>query len=128
MTNQEKREIRQYIDNAIKAYIDSAIRKTVNELKKQGLINEDHKAGYAEVITRLKVYYKNNKQDEALTDALSKLQDDPYIDIIPLYYFSMYTLEQIASVYNCDLSTITRNKKRLCKEIYKLLEGSKKDA
>lgn len=121
MTSQEKREIRNYIDNAIKAYIDSAIRGTVRELKKQGLINEDHKAGYAEVITRLKVYYKNDKHDEALTDALLKLQGDPYINIIPLYYCSGYTLEQIANIYSCEISTITRNKKRLCMEIYKLI-------
>ena len=121
MTSQEKREIRNYIDNAIKAYIDSAIRGTIHELKKQGLINEDHKAGYAEVVTRLKVYYKNDKHDEALTDALLKLQSDPYINIIPLYYFSGYTLEHIANIYSCEISTITRNKKRLCMEIYKLI-------
>lgn len=119
MTRNEKREIENYIDNAIKSYIDSAIRKTVRELTKQGLISENNAAGYAEIVTRLQAYYKNDLQDEAITEAISKLKNDPYIDIIPLFYYSNNTIEHIAGMFNCDPSTITRNKKRLCMEIYK---------
>lgn len=121
MTKQEEREIRQYIDRAIKVYIDSAIKKTVRELKKQGVINTDDSAGYAEAVARLKAYYKNDLQDDEITGALEKLSNDRYIDIIPLYFYSKNTIEHIASLYDVEISTITRNKKRLCMEIYKLI-------
>lgn len=121
MTKQEERQIRQYIDNAIKVYIDSAIKKTVRELKKQGVINTDDSAGYAEAVARLKAYYRNDLQDDEITGALEKLSNDRYIDIIPLYFYSNNTIEHIASLYGVEISTITRNKKRLCMEIYKLI-------
>lgn len=121
MTKYDERKIRQYIDNAIKAYIDSAIKKTVRELKKQGVVKTDDSAGYAEAVTRLKAYYKNDLQDDEITAALVKMSGDRYIDIIPLYYYSNKTIEHIASLYDVDISTITRNKKRLCMEIYRLI-------
>ena len=55
------------------------------------------------------------------------MKDDDYFDIIPLYYFTGNTIEHIASGYDVDISTITRNKKRLCYEIYMILEGKKND-
>ena len=113
MTDSEKLEIQAYIDNTIK--------KTVQELKKNGLINTDLKSGYDETVSKLKAYYLNDKDDENITKALDAIKDDVYFDIIPLYYLSNQTIEHIASMYNVDTSTITRNKKRLCMEIYKLI-------
>lgn len=113
MTNSEKLEIQ--------AYIDDTVKKTVQELKKNGLINADPKNGYEETVSKLRAYYQSDKDDESITKALDTLKDDVYFDIIPLYYLSNQTIEHIASMYNVDTSTITRNKKRLCMEIYKLI-------
>lgn len=113
MTDSEKLEIQ--------AYIDSTIKKTVQELKKNGLINTDPKNGYDKTVSKLRAYYQNDKDDERITKALDAIKDDVYFDIIPLYYLSNQTIEHIASMYNVDTSTITRNKKRLCMEIYKLI-------
>lgn len=112
MTDSEKLEIQ--------AYIDDTVKKTVQELKKNGLINTDSKSGYDEIVSRLRAFYQNDQDDKDIAQALYALKDDVYFDIIPLYYLSNQTIEHIASMYNVDTSTITRNKKRLCMEIYKL--------
>ena len=48
---------------------------------------------------------------------LYKLQNDPYYDVLPLRYFEGCTLEDIGIRFNCDHTTISRNKSRLVKEL-----------
>lgn len=113
MTAADKKEIQ--------AYIDAAIQSTIQGLKAQGIISPD--APLRLTTSRLHDYYKNDMQDADITRALERLKEDRYIDIIPLYYYSHNTIEHIASLYDVDVSTITRNKKRLCKEISKIIYG-----
>ena len=115
MTDNERREI--------KALIDATISETIKELKKQGLLSLDQCHSYTETQIRLYNYYQNDMQDEEITEALSRLQNDRYIDIIPLFYYSQNSIEHIASLYDVDASTITRNKKRLCLEISKYINN-----
>lgn len=89
---------------------------TVKELKKQGLLNNYDDVAYSEVSRALKSHYIDNNPDIAA--AIDVLRLDPYIDIIPLYYESECTIERIAEILDCDVSTVVRNKKRLCLEIY----------
>lgn len=111
MTNDDRQEI--------KAFIDATINEMIKELKKQGLLSKDHL--YNETQNRLYGYYQNDMQDEEITEALSRLQNDRYIDIIPLFYYAQNSIEHIASLYDVDTSTIVRNKKRLCLEISKYI-------
>ena len=113
MTNNERQEI--------EAYINAAIKGTIKELKREGFINADQSPGYMETLIRLSAYYQNDLQDEAITVALQRLQNDKYIDIIPLFYYAHNTIAHIAYLYDVDASTITRNKKRLCLEISKYI-------
>lgn len=103
----------------LKALIDATINETIKELKKQGFLSLDH--NYNETQNRLYGYYQNDMQDEEITEALSRLQNDKYIDIIPLFYYAQNSIEHIASLYDVDTSTITRNKKRLCLAISKYI-------
>ena len=48
-----------------------------------------------------------------IDDALAKLKDDPYFEIIPMKYFENKTREEIAEYFDVDVSTISRNKNRL---------------
>ena len=113
MTNDDRQEI--------KALIDAAISETIKGLKQHGLINSDQFNRYGETQARLFAYYRNDMQDDEITGALSRLQSDKYIDIIPLFYYSRNSIEHIANLYDVDESTITRNKKRLCLEISKYI-------
>lgn len=56
-----------------------------------------------------------------INSVLSKIQTDKYYEIITLKYFQNKTLEEIAEYFECETSTITRNKKRLLNEIKVLL-------
>lgn len=48
---------------------------------------------------------------------LAALQSDPYYKILEMRYFEGRTLEDIGLYFNCDHSTISRNKSRLVKEL-----------
>ena len=111
---------RQEIEEIIK---QTAIA-TIEELKAAGAIDQS-KMIYSDVEKLLRDYYKNDADNAPLEDALKKIRTDSYFDIIPLYYYSDNTIEHIASLYDVDTSTITRNKKRLCFKIHTLLEGEK---
>ena len=48
---------------------------------------------------------------------MAALKTDPYYDVLPMRYFDGRTLEDIGTYFNCDHSTISRNKSRLVKEL-----------
>lgn len=111
----------------INSTADKAAKKTVAELKAAGALKDNTSIIHKEVSKALRSYYQAGQKDKDLEEALSQLKDDIYIDIIPLYYYSGNTIEHIASAYDVDVSTITRNKKRLCYEIYELMGGATHD-
>lgn len=54
----------------------------------------------------------------ALMDrSLELLKNDPYYKILEMRYFDNRTLEDIAAYFNCDSSTVSRNRSRLVKEL-----------
>ena len=97
------------------------IKETVKELKRQGLLTDGR---YTDVSRQLRNYYKAmpGAEDADISKALQTLREDPYFEIIPLYYDGNVTLEDIAEIKGVDVSTVTRNKKRLCMMIYNFLE------
>lgn len=106
---------------------DRAAHKTVMQLKAAGALKDNNSIIHREISKALRSYYQNGQENKDLENALDQLKDDAYIDIIPLYYYSGNTIEHIAAAYDVDISTITRNKKRLCYEIYELMGGSGND-
>ena len=48
-----------------------------------------------------------------IDDALDTLKDDPYYDLISLRYFKGYSTEDLAEHFDCDVTTVRRNKNRL---------------
>ena len=48
-----------------------------------------------------------------IDNALEALVNDPYYELIDLRYFEGQSREEIATYFNCDVKTITRNKNRL---------------
>lgn len=48
---------------------------------------------------------------------LDALKSDPYYNVLEMRYFEGRTLEEIAVYFDCDTSTISRNRTRLVKEI-----------
>lgn len=105
-------------DEEIRDYINLTIRKTLGEIKKSGLMRDSSNVLYAEATELLSNYYSAGKSEASITYAIQSIRFDPYYRIIPLYFEKCYKLEAIAEELGVDISTIVRNKKRLCLEIY----------
>jgi hypothetical protein len=60
---------------------------------------------------------RTKRSVKLIDDALRKIAWDQYYRIIPEKYFEGKTHEQIAELFNKDISTITRNKSRLVNEL-----------
>ena len=98
------------------------IKQTIAEMKRQELLLDTEKVVYTEISERLHKYYDTeDDSDKDLRNALISIRNDKYYDIIPAFYRDGSTVEQIAELMEVDSRTISRNKKRLCLEIYTLL-------
>lgn len=93
------------------------IQMTIKEMRKQELLRDVESAAYKEISERLNAYYIGLHDDD-LQAVLDEVKDDRYFDIITMFYFEGYTVEKIAEQLNVDVRTVSRNKKRLCLEIY----------
>lgn len=106
-------------DNEIKQYIDYAINKSISEFKKCGILKESESASYSDATEIIANYYKNGKKETNITYAIQGQRFDPYFKIIERYFEDGRTIESIAEEMGVDVSTVVRNKKRLCLQIYK---------
>ena len=103
--------------------IREIVKITLDELTQRKLVKDDYPLILREVEKKLRSFFYGNGNSSGVGHALNQLSDDPYIDIIFLQYRDDATLEWIAEVMDREVSTIKRNKKRLVKRIYELLEG-----
>lgn len=104
--------------------IEFIVDLIIEKLKRSGVICVTPKFIYSEINSMLYAYYDNRETDADITAALNKIKGDKYFDIIPLFYSERYTLEDIAEIKNKDVSTIRKNKKRLCKEVNEFIHNS----
>lgn len=108
-------------EEKIEAIIDKTVKKAIRGLKDRGAIKSQSEMIYKDISRLLRSYYKNDEINIELERALEQLRNDMYFEVIPLYFDSDNTIEHLAKKYGVDDSTIVRNKKRLCLEIYDLM-------
>lgn len=104
--------------DSLDARIEFIVNKTVEELQKRGMLRSNDVLQYGEICQLLTDYYDSGATENSLTYAIQAQRFDPYFAIIPLYFRDKKTLEAIAESLGVDVSTIVRNKKRLCLMIY----------
>ena len=102
--------------------IRAVVRITIEELKRGGLLKGFADIAYTEAASLLQAYYEGGETDPEIRSAIDGLKDDAYFKIIPLYFSYGYTIERIAELFKVEISTITRNKKRLCLAIYNAVQ------
>ena len=95
------------------------VSDTVNELLKDNMIRYSDIIIYERMSERLREHYK--KCDPLVAEALSKLTDHQYYEVLEMYYGDNCTLEFIAEEFDVDISTIVRNKKALCIKIFNMI-------
>lgn len=115
----------------LKKYIDETTNQTVIKLKRSGLMRENKRSSFKKTEDLLKNYnkyklavksdpdntIKTKKLLHIIDNALDDIVDDPYCDVINMFYFESKTREQIAEFYNVEVKTITRNKNRLVNDL-----------
>lgn len=101
--------------------IQATIKETIRQLKREGLLRSVTDMAYREATALLRKFYaEEGKKNEAVSKALKQLEEDPYFKILPMYFGYGYTIEEIAEEYGVEVSTISRNKKRLSVKLYEL--------
>lgn len=113
----------------IEEIIDKAIERTVSRLMAGGVLKLDKEPVTQKTIDLLKRYEQFKLSDQPLTqktlaqidDALKMIQQDPYYQIIPMYYFEHKTIWEISEFFDVTEKTIARNRKRLIRELSAVL-------
>lgn len=115
-------------DDKIKQIImetaNNAATATVLKLKAAGLLRDNNKTAYEKTEALLRQYPDLCKVQEpyavkvvAEIDAcLADVSNEPYADVIRLYYFAGMTNEACADTMICDERTCRRNRKKLVEQ------------
>lgn len=99
--------------------VKKIVRQTIKELMKQELLKDAVGIAYKEISERLQRFYAPYAvEDKELSEAIDQLKGDKYRHILWMFYRDGYTVEEIAEKLDVDVRTISRNKKRLCIELY----------
>ena len=112
-------------DYEIKEYINDTVNATVLKMKMAGLLKGNRQSAIEKTEELLRNYptFKDLKEPYTLKlvtnieAALELIEDDPYYDIIPMYYFHNETREYIAEKFGCSETTVSRNKTRLLNKL-----------
>lgn len=113
----------------IEEIIDKAIERTVTRLMSDGVIKTDRRSVAQKTIDLLERYEGFKLSDKPYTrkvvaqidSALSMIRSDTYYQIIPMYYFEHLTIFEISENFHVSEKTITRNRKRLIRQLSAVL-------
>lgn len=122
-----------YLQEKLKKLVDEKekLAKSIIKSKRVVLKEENQNYYYTDEtlensINELKQLIIKTKAEISFIDkCISELKDDEYYEIINMWYFKGkregYTREKIAEYYDCDVDTITRNRKKLVNKLKFLL-------
>lgn len=117
--------MRQCSECPIKHIINDTVNATVLKLKVAGLMRDDRKSAYQKMEELLRNYNDFCVSDQPyakklikqMNNALDDIKNDPYGEIISMYYFENETRESIAEYFDTTVTTISRNKTRLINKL-----------
>lgn len=109
--------------------IEKTVTKTVLKLKVAGLMKDHNKSAQQKTEELLRNYQAftlsgdpaAEKMIQRIEMALQVIKDDPYYEVVTMYYISGMTREDIADLFNTSVTTISRNKTRLISRITPVL-------
>lgn len=114
----------------VREIINETVNATIARLKTAGMLKDDRRSVNDKLEELLRNYptFKtiHDREDtvktvEMIEAALRTIEDDPYYDVIPMFYFDHATRESIALDFETSVTTISRNKARLLGKLAPLL-------
>lgn len=114
----------------VREIINETVNATIARLKTAGMLKDDRRSVTDKLEELLRNYptFKtiHDREDtvktvEMIEAALRTIEDDPYYDVIPMFYFDRATRESIALDFETSVTTISRNKARLLGKLAPLL-------
>lgn len=110
------------LEKLLESAVKLTVHETVAELRKSGLLSTPDKMAYKVAAQKIQSHFDaisaGGQGDKQIAEAIKEIKDE-YQGILKYYFSDHMTIEKIAEIYDCDPCTITRNKKRLCLEVYK---------
>lgn len=115
-------------EREIKQMFEEAAERAVASLKKSGMVKRRQMTAIQKTEELLRLYPALKRAPakpdtitaevlENVEGALHDLEHDPYFDVITRFYFDGQSREFIAQARGASVTTITRNKARLLKEL-----------
>ncbi|MCI5495696.1 MAG: hypothetical protein MR407_05095 [Roseburia sp.] len=118
------------LNSETKELIEQTVNETVIKIKTAGMLKDGRKTSIEKLEELLWNYPTFKKIEdkkytvklvEKVEAAFKSIENDPYFDVIRMFYFEGYTREYIALQYQCTETTISRNKTRLLKILAPML-------
>ena len=115
---------------SIQRIIDDTVNATVLKMKMAGLLKDNKRTAIEKLEELLRNYpifktIKDKKDTVKLVakidEALETVKNDPYYDVIKMFYFENLTREYIAAEFNTSVTTISRNKTKLLNQLKVML-------
>jgi DNA-directed RNA polymerase specialized sigma subunit len=116
------------MDN-IEEIIERTVEKTIARMTVAGVIKVDQKPVTQKTVDLLERYEQLKLSDQPFSKkvvaqidtALDQIRKDPFFSIIPMFYFEKVSREDIAFHFGVNEKTITRNRKRLVRQMSVML-------
>lgn len=108
-------------DEEIKQLINRTARATVQELKAAGLLRDDSMTAYKKTEALLRQYPTLRNADtpyarrvvQEIEACLAEVENEPYADVIRLFYFADVKNQACSKILTCDERTCRRIRKKL---------------
>ena len=107
-------EVKKYIDQAA----ETAALKTLRKLKDAGRITYVFSSSFKKTEELLYLYPKlpeDHPERLRIDQALKKIENDNYKDVIASRYFDGMTITEISEIYDCKYQNISKKRNKLVK-------------
>lgn len=106
------------MEEIIQKAADQAALKTLNKLKQSGRITYVFSNSFRKTEELLYLYPKlpsDHPERLRMDEALKKIENDEYCDVINMRYFEGKTINEISEFYDCKYQNISKKRNKLMK-------------
>ena len=106
------------LNEIIEKAAEKAAMKTLNKLKDAGRVTYVFSNSFKKTEELLYLYPKlpeDNAERKRIDEALKKIEDDEYCDVIRSRYFDGLSIVEISEIYDCKYQNISKKRNKLVK-------------